>query len=493
MTIKINVSFTLLLLTISSCNNILVKDRSNSSLESLLPEISFVGASGTNGEVGIAMLVNPTVFNDNGLPVSDCVSSPVLPSGLSISSSTCSISGTPTSTLSTTTYTVTATNSAGSSSTTVDITIASEPPVISYSSTSGNMGALLSVTPALTSAGGSITSCTSSPALPNGLSIDNSTCVISGAPLTRLDSTSYTITAINSGGGSTDTTFNLEVGCPIGYVPVDADSILGLPAFCVMKYEAKCGTSISGDTSCPASTGAPDSTKFAVSTPHGVPWVSIRGQELLTACQNLNASFGVTEKFDTITNLEWIAIARSIEREASNWTSSKLNIGHTDNSPALACDASIENIETDCATTGADVYQKRTYSLSNGSIVWDFAGNVWESVDWVQQSPNTTFDVGPQTCTIGWEEIQVKIDSCDPGLGTSGQASNLVSPDTPTLTSATNNIGKIYGGAGGRAHRGGSWTDKAYYPGATGIYMLSLNMGLTATGGNNGFRCVYRD
>ncbi|HNO27122.1 MAG TPA: Ig domain-containing protein, partial [Leptospiraceae bacterium] len=60
--------------------------------------------------------------------------------------------------------------------------------------------AITTVTPALT---GTVTVCTSSPALPTGLSLDAPTCALSGTPTTVQSSASYTITATNSAGNTT--------------------------------------------------------------------------------------------------------------------------------------------------------------------------------------------------------------------------------------------------------------------------------------------------
>ena len=131
--------------------------------------------------------------------------------------------------------------------------------------------------------------------------------------------------------------------------------------------------------------------------------------------------------------------------------------------------------------------------MQNGSEIWDFAGNVWESVDWTKETPNTTFDVGPSTCPENWQEIQNQINACSgftPNLGPFGQPSDLVSPLDPALNS-TNHTGRLFGGPhGGRAHRGGNWNNGIVN---SGIFSLSLNWSAAGRDTNNGFRCVFRD
>ncbi len=470
------------------------------SVAASAPSISFVGATGTSGTVGTAMSVAPMVLNNNGASITGCSSSPALPSGLSINSSTCIISGTPTAVTSSTTYTITATNSAGSTNASVDLAVVAGAPTISFASstgTVGNAGAAMSVTPStLTNNGSAITNCVASTTLPTGLSINATNCVISGTPSARLSSTSFTITATN-GIGSTNATVSLEVGCPIGYIPVDADPTLGLPAFCVMKYEAKCATTIAGTTSCSSSTGAASASKIAVSTANGLPWLQISGNDAIIACQNLNAIHGVTTKYDILSNTEWIAIARSIELEPTNWTNvagvEKLNIGHTDSSPAGVCDGNQVNVQTNCSTVGTDFHQKRTHTLLNNSEIWDMAGNVWELVDWVVEVPNSNFSIGPSNCQNTWLEIQNQITNCNPNLGSpSPSASSSASPVNINLDSS-NNIGYIYGsdnGGQGAAHRGGSFNAGVF----AGIFTLSLNYVPNGSSSNTlGFRCVFRD
>ena len=61
--------------------------------------------------------------------------------------------------------------------------------------------AISPITP--TSLGGSVVTWSVAPALPNGLTIDSSTGTISGTPTTITSSSTYVITAVNSGGSDT--------------------------------------------------------------------------------------------------------------------------------------------------------------------------------------------------------------------------------------------------------------------------------------------------
>ncbi len=152
--------------------------------------------------------INPTVTGT----VTGCNASPTLPTGLSISA-TCVITGTPTA-LQTTgvNYTITASNTGGSTTANINITINDvAPSALSYAGTPFTFTEYQAITTATpTSSGGAITNCTSAPGLPAGLSLNTSTCAISGTPTTVQGATAYTITASNSG-GSTTANINITV------------------------------------------------------------------------------------------------------------------------------------------------------------------------------------------------------------------------------------------------------------------------------------------
>ena len=179
------------------------------------PTISFTSATGNTINFGSSMTVNPTTLASNGADINNCVISPALPDGLTINTSTCVISGTPTSTLSTTTYTINATNSAGTSTdANVSLTVNAIAPTITFlgaAGTNGSFGNNMSITPtSLLNNGSSISSCTIFPNLPLGLTINNSTCVISGTPTESFSPTSLLVSVSNSI-GTTTTTVSISV------------------------------------------------------------------------------------------------------------------------------------------------------------------------------------------------------------------------------------------------------------------------------------------
>src|SRR5205814_433343 len=126
-----------------------------------------------------------------------------LPAGLSINTTTGIISGTPTAVSANATYTVTATNTGGSTSFGVAITVNDIAPS-SLSYTSPNMftkdTTITSLNP--TVYGGTVTSYSIAPSLPQGLFFNTSTGVISGMFTMVSPMTTYTVTATNSGGST---------------------------------------------------------------------------------------------------------------------------------------------------------------------------------------------------------------------------------------------------------------------------------------------------
>ncbi|MDA8718353.1 Ig domain-containing protein, partial [Candidatus Poseidoniales archaeon] len=153
--------------------------------------------------------------------------SPDLPAGLSISSSTGTISGTPGVITSAANYVVTATNSGGSDSTTISIAVNGViPSGITYPTENMTLekGTLMTTnTPS--SSGGSVTSWEISPSVPNGLAFSSSTGEISGTPTVLQTTTvNYTVWANNSG-GSASAEVNITVNDVIPVTTYSPDEI----------------------------------------------------------------------------------------------------------------------------------------------------------------------------------------------------------------------------------------------------------------------------
>lgn len=158
-------------------------------------------ASPTAVTIGTQLVLRPTVTGT----VTNFAINPELPSGLAMSSVSGIIYGTPTAISAAMNYTVTAWNSGGSAQATVSIAINDVVPMIGYGSaakieyTTG----LASNPLTLTASGGVVVNWSIAPALPTGLTLSAVTGVISGTPTADSPATMYTVTAVNSGGQST--------------------------------------------------------------------------------------------------------------------------------------------------------------------------------------------------------------------------------------------------------------------------------------------------
>jgi hypothetical protein len=295
----------------------------------------------------------------------------------------------------------------------------------------------------------------------------------------------YLVTATDQAGNSVSQTFSVQntASCPSGYVGVPGNPINGLGntsatigngnkqldpsrAFCVMKYPAKNN----------------NSSTIATSTATGNPWVTIqRGTDATTASSAMKACADNGSGFALISNTQWQVVARNAESVASNWSGSAvgtgvLNRGHSDNSPANAL-ANSTNDTNGYFGTGnspaAGAEQKRTHTLSNGVVVWDFAGNVWS---WVSDN-STSLGMSPHFSTSAWGDYN---------NGTYFPSVNRLLFAPSGAFSATQNAGGIYGGTGAVLRGGGSWI----YDNA-GLFAATLNTGSLSTDGGIGFRCVY--
>lgn len=177
-----------------SCRNV-----SESQLVMASPKI-FLELASVESELG-QVLAPINVLNQGG-DIVVCTTEPLLPVGLTINPLTCEISGIP-AVATNQDYTVLATNSAGSSRATLNLVIRSRPPQLSLATSRYNLiqgvGAIARIP---INSGGAITSCSSSPTLPIGLSLNSQTCQLEGRPTEVTQLSNYQITASNSGGVS---------------------------------------------------------------------------------------------------------------------------------------------------------------------------------------------------------------------------------------------------------------------------------------------------
>ena len=179
----------------------------NITINDVPPNTIVYSAHDLTLEKGTAMTtITPVIGGGN---VTLWAISPSIPNGLSFSSTTGAISGTP-SVLQTSsvTYTIWANNSGGSASTQVNITINDQVASVSYPSTVevSNDRTMTTVTP--TVSGGDVVSWVIVPSLPSGLFFGSGNGSLWGTPSGLLANATYTVFANNSG-GSTSVAFTL--------------------------------------------------------------------------------------------------------------------------------------------------------------------------------------------------------------------------------------------------------------------------------------------
>lgn len=271
---------------------------------------------------------------------------------------------------------------------------------------------------------------------------------------------------------------------PSGWVEIPGNSTFSTTNFLAMKYEAKCAATSDLTTGLTSQTTGyntwPDNTaactsansRAVVSVASGYPIANISQTTSATRCGTVTVG-STTAHLQT--DNEWMTIARNAEAQAGNWNggvvgTSYMYSGHNDNSPATAIAASTDDTLGYTNTGNSSGNQKRTLTLSNGAVIWDIAGNVWE---WDSNTQTSAIDT-----TAGWVEWN------HANIATGARA--LYGPSSASYLSA-NGMGQVYGGSLNNGFlRGGSWNDGA----GSGAFTLSLNDAPSSTISNVGFRCA---
>lgn len=258
--------------------------------------------------------------------------------------------------------------------------------------------------------------------------------------------------------------------CPQGYVSIPQDKSLEIDSFCLMRFEAK-----------KSKEGKPSST------PLGLPWVEISFYEAKEACQSLG------ERYDLISNREWLAVANNLYRQRKNWTGwlagrGQLIRGHSEGLPFKALDVQNSRDEFDQIIFVNDKkknYLRRTLYLSTGEAIWDFSGNTWSWVDWTRGSQAK---LGPVGCLPGpFEFDKIDLEACNDISYEELKREHII----PMNKNSDQGVGTFqgsYGLTGGAPRRGGHRSDGKN----AGIYSLSLTYPPHSQLSYIGFRCVYR-
>jgi prepilin-type N-terminal cleavage/methylation domain-containing protein len=256
--------------------------------------------------------------------------------------------------------------------------------------------------------------------------------------------------------------------CPANYIPVPGNSMYGTSDFCVMKYEAKTGSA----------------TVSATTQAAGNPQVNITQPNAITACSLNGAGYGL------INNNEWMTIARNIEGQGVNWTggavgSGGLWRGHSDGSPNNVLAASTDDNDPYFGTGNTSPsIERRTHTLSNGGVIWDLSGNVWEFTN------NTILGKDQPTGTtpgFNWRQYTA--------ITNYGTLSYDLTHPSNTSWNSSQNMGQIYSDGTSTNNttfafiRGGDWDGADT---TAGVFTLRLHLTPASTFTSIGFRCVLR-
>jgi hypothetical protein len=273
---------------------------------------------------------------------------------------------------------------------------------------------------------------------------------------------------------------NLCAAATVGgtWVAVPGDLAYASPDFCVMKYHAK------------------NISNVATSQAANPPWSGITQENSVSRCQALGS------KYNLISNRDYLVIGSNMIDVASNWSGGvvgkgTINRGHTDNSPMSTCPASSNDslawLQSNCTnldSTGDTWLQKRTHSLSTGSVVWDFGGNMWT---WTSLIPNWMIkpykaaDNGPVS---SWRDLW----EIDTNFGSLSRAELLPLHSTNIRWNSNwdrnQSIGAYQAGThgmGGIVLRGSAWNEQSN----GGIFTVNLLNDRSTAVGHIGFRCTY--
>jgi hypothetical protein len=288
-------------------------------------------------------------------------------------------------------------------------------------------------------------------------------------------------TADIAGNTSIETSSVGFIRCPDQYIFIPGTDTQGIETegFCLAKYEMRIAGQEDGNQGY-------SSEHLPESRASGTPWANLLRASGALACNALGTEYTL------ISNRRWQVVARNLENNPANWSggavgSGYVNRGHHDGSPSNALSSSSDDGDA-CYQTGndnctdpshADYSNKRTHTLDNGAVIWDFTGNVKEHVDgsigFTDGSLWTAFDDSAFTSEEGWEVNRIL-------FGPEGDFTHA------------QGMGQFYAGEGNLL-RGGAW--KGYSAGTAGseggddagLYYGHHNVwSLDET---QGFRCSY--
>ncbi len=196
----------------------IVATSAGGGLFTLIPEPSFTLSQSTESVAAGTQMSGYSILSTGGNITSFSIS-PAIENGLSFSTATGRITGTPTNTAPAKSYTITATNISGSASRTFTVTVTPglQLPAFTFSRTteSATVGAAISGY-TVSSTGGTVASYSISPSISSspGLTFSTTTGRVTGTPSATSANVVYTVTGTNATGSSSQT-FTISISAAI--------------------------------------------------------------------------------------------------------------------------------------------------------------------------------------------------------------------------------------------------------------------------------------
>lgn len=295
----------------------------------------------------------------------------------------------------------------------------------------------------------------------------------------------YTVNRDNNGRinvNVANTAANLN--CPTGYIKVPGNSLYQTKDFCVMKYEAKAVATSAptvGLTTPTTGSNTIDNNTTATTAANGRAVASVAsGYPIANINQTTASSYCSTAGASLITNAEWMTIARNIEGQLSNWTTGTaastaigtggLYRGHSDGTPNTALEAGADNDGYIGTVNSGFSIERRTHTLSNGEVIWDLGGNVWE---WTSDTILGKDQPTGSSTGFNWREYNTGQSNSITNFGTLSR--DLVGPSNSSWGSGQN-MGQIYSDGTSTNNtsyaflRGGGWDNATI----AGVFTLGL-------------------
>jgi type II secretory pathway pseudopilin PulG len=350
--------------------------------------------------------------------------------------------------------------------------------------------------------------------IPSGSSTSVSFSQISGA-----DATSQNIVLYLKNSPTTEYYIAIHPSGLVDNVPPDwvlvpGNGTYGTSNFFAMKYDAVCANASGTGLNVPADGNGYNNGGYTVnsnnctaangrqvaSLPSVIPIVDVSHLQAVSYCSSIGAHL--------LTNDEFMTIANNIANQPANWTggavgSGSLYIGNVYNSSEYAADPNDANgysngsggtMATTTALVAGDL--RRTFYLSNGSVLWDMTGNLWQhvqrSVNNVGDAQNTMTLPGCTNGTAAWEVCQYGT-STTPYVSTysSDVTALMINPSNSSWNSSQE-MGWVYT-YGSSTNLGDTIFIRGAFWGGyfdQGLFFLNLSWVATSTDTGLGFRCA---